>query len=134
MLEYHVSARRLNAHGSQATTKDATLTLDTDLAGRVDAFNPAELLLAALAACILKGVERVAPMLNFAFTGISVTLHGIRQDAPPKMLRIDYAVTVETSESDQRLDLLLRNIQKYGTIHNTLAGSVAITGTITRKA
>ena len=134
MLEYHVSARRLNAHGSQATTKDATLTIDTDLAGRVDAFNPAELLLASLAACILKGVERVAPMLDFAFTGISVTLHGTRQDSPPKMLRIDYAVTVETSESDQRLDLLLRNIQKYGTIHNTLAGSVAITGTITRKA
>jgi uncharacterized OsmC-like protein len=134
MLEYHVSARRLNAHGSQATTKDATLIIDTDLAGRVDAFNPAELLLASLAACILKGVERVAPMLDFAFSGISVTLHGTRQDAPPKMLRIDYAVTVETSESDQRLDLLLRNIQKYGTIHNTLAGSVAITGTITRKA
>jgi hypothetical protein len=62
-----------------------------------------------------------------------VTLHGIRQDAPPKMLSIDYAVTVDTTESDQRLALLLRNIQKYGTIHNTLAGSVAINGTIIRK-
>lgn len=133
MLEYQVSARRLDAHGSQADTKDASLILDTDLAGRRDAFNPAELLLASLAACILKGVERVAPMLDFAFTGISVTLHGIRQDAPPKMLSIDYAVTVETDETDQRLALLLRNIQKYGTIHNTLAGSVAITGTISRK-
>ena len=134
MLEYQVSARRLDAHGSQAATKDASLIIDTDLAGRRDAFNPAELLLASLAACILKGVERVAPMLDFAFTGISVTLHGTRQDAPPKMLSIDYAVTVETDETDQRLALLLRNIQKYGTIHNTLAGSVAITGTISRKA
>lgn len=134
MLEYQVSARRLDAHGSQADTKDASLILDTDLAGRRDAFNPAELLLASLAACILKGVERVAPMLDFAFTGISVTLHGIRQDAPPKMLSIDYAVTVDTTESDQRLALLLRNIQKYGTIHNTLAASVAITGTISRRA
>jgi hypothetical protein len=29
------------------------------MAGRADAFNPAELLLASLAACILKGTERV---------------------------------------------------------------------------
>lgn len=133
MLDYHVSARRLDAHGSQVATKDASLIIDTDLAGRRDAFNPAELLLASLAACILKGVERVAPMLDFAFAGISVTLHGTRQDSPPKMLRIDYAVTVDTTESDQRLALLLRNIQKYGTIHNTLAGSVDITGTIARQ-
>ena len=84
------------------------------------------MLLASLAACILKGVERVAPMLKFDFSGIEVALHGMRQDAPPKMLRIDYEVVVDTAESDQRLDLLLRNIQKYGTVHNTLAGSVRI--------
>jgi uncharacterized OsmC-like protein len=133
MLEYRVTARRVDQHGSEVVTKDARLTVDTDLAGRQDAFNPAELLLAALAACVLKGVERVAPLLKFEFSGIEVALHGIRQDAPPKLLRIDYQVTVDTPESDQRLDLLLRNIQKYGTVHNTLAGSVELHGTIVRR-
>ena len=55
MLEYRVEARRIDAHGSAATTKQATLTMDTDIAGRRDAFNPAELLLAAVAACMIKG-------------------------------------------------------------------------------
>lgn len=50
-LTYTIAARRLDAHGSEARCKDATITLDTGLAGRPDAFNPAELLLAALAAC-----------------------------------------------------------------------------------
>ncbi len=59
--EYSVDARRTDAHGSVARCKRAEILLNTYLAGRVDAFNPAELLLAALAACMLKGIERVAP-------------------------------------------------------------------------
>lgn len=59
MLEFRVSARRIDNHGSEATTKDASIVLDTDLAGRVDALNPASMLLASLAACILKGTERM---------------------------------------------------------------------------
>ena len=62
MLEYRVTAHRIDSHGSQAETKSATITLDTDMAGRDDAFNPAELLLASLAACILKGTERVVEL------------------------------------------------------------------------
>ena len=52
MLEYEVHARRVDAHGSLATTKQAELVIDTDLNGRDDAFNPAELFLASIAACI----------------------------------------------------------------------------------
>jgi hypothetical protein len=44
MLEYEVKATRIDAHGSRAQCKDAEIILDTDIAGRVDAFNPAELL------------------------------------------------------------------------------------------
>jgi hypothetical protein len=47
-MEFNVAARRIDAHGSLVYCKDAELVLDTDLAGRRDAFNPAELLLAAL--------------------------------------------------------------------------------------
>ncbi|MEO5692412.1 MAG: OsmC family protein [Usitatibacter sp.] len=83
--ELSVSTRRVDAHGSVAHCKDATLTLDTDMAGRRDAFNPAELLLAALSACIVKGIERVTPLLKFKLRGLTVRVHGVRQDAPPKM-------------------------------------------------
>ena len=133
MLEYRVTAHRIDSHGSQAETKSATITLDTDMAGRDDAFNPAELLLASLAACILKGTERVVPMLSFDLRGIELSLRGVRQDSPPKMVRIDYEIVVDTDESDARLDLLHKNLRKYGTITNTLAGATELTGTIRRK-
>lgn len=35
MLEYRVTARRTDAHGSVAATKRAEIVLDTDLAGRL---------------------------------------------------------------------------------------------------
>ena len=133
MLEYNVSARRIDSHGSEALAKDARIVLDTDMAGRPDAFNPAEMLLASLAACILKGTERVIPMLAFDLRGIEVKLHGLRQDSPPKMVRIAYEIVVDTAESDARLDLLHRNLQKYGTIYNTLADATELVGSIRRK-
>lgn len=133
MLEYSVTARRIDSHGAEAETKSARITLDTDLAGRDDAFNPAEMLLASLAACMLKGAERVAPMLHFDLRGIRMSLHGQRQDSPPKMTRIDYEIVVDTDEPESRLDLLHRNLRKYGTITNTLAGALELRGTIRRE-
>jgi len=133
MLDYSVSARRIDSHGSEAITKHARILLDTDMAGRDDAFNPAEMLLASLAACMLKGTERVIPLLGFDLRGIEVSLHGVRQDSPPKMIRIDYEIVVETGESDHRIELLHKNLQKYGTIYNTLAGATDLVGTIRRK-
>lgn len=133
MLEYRVTARRIDSHGSEAEAKAARLVLDTDMAGRDDAFNPAEMLLASLAACLLKGAERVTPMLKFDLRGIEVSLHGVRQDSPPKMVRIDYEIVVDTDENDQRLDLMHRNLRKYGTIYNTLAEATELVGTIRRK-
>src|SRR5690606_39362471 len=84
-LQFSVSAERVDAHGSTARTKRADIVLDTDLRGREDAFNPAELLLAALAACIIKGVERVAPIIGFRYDGLAATVAGVRQDVPPRM-------------------------------------------------
>ncbi len=132
-LEFAVTARRLDAHGSLARCKDATLTLDTALAGRRDAFNPAELLLAALSACIIKGIERVAPMLKFSFEGIEVRVHGVRQDVPPRLERIDYEILVDTRESDLRLALLHENVRKYGTVFNTVAPGTALQGVLRRQ-
>jgi uncharacterized OsmC-like protein len=133
MLEYRVGARRIDAHGSVATAKSAEIALDTDLSGRQDALNPAELLLAAIAACMLKGIERVMPMIRFDLRGVEIALHGKRQDSPPKMTEIDYEIVVDTDESDQRLELLHKNIRKYGTISNTIAAAAKLEGTVRRK-
>ena len=132
MLDYTVHARRIDASVSEATTKQATIILDTDVKGRLDAFNPAELLLAALAACMIKGIERVMPLIHFELRGVEVKLHGIREDVPPSMKSISYELIVDTDESDQRLDLLHTNVRKYGTISNTLARATHLEGVIIR--
>ena len=132
MLEYRVTAQRLDAHGSRVRCKQAEITLDTDVKGRTDAFNPAELLLTALAACMIKGIERVMPMLHFELRGVEVALRGLRQDSPPKMARIEYTLTVDTDESDKRLELLHQNVMKFGTVYNTLAAGTELTGEIRR--
>ena len=133
MLEYTVTARRIDAHGSEATTKQASVTLDTDVNGRPDAFNPAELFLAAIAACMIKGIERAIPMLKFQLRGVEVKVHGIRQDSPPKMVSIDYELVVDTDENDHRLELLHTNVRRYGTISNTVAAATKLDGGIRRK-
>ena len=134
MLEYRVSARRIDSHGSEATAKSATVTLDTDVNGRPDAFNPAELLLASVAACMIKGIERVTPILKFEFRGVEVKLHGVRQDKPPKMVELIYELIVDTDEPDRRLELLHENVRKFGTISNTVAEATKLEGQIKRRA
>jgi uncharacterized OsmC-like protein len=128
-----VIARRIDAHGSLAKCKDASLPLDTDLAGRRDAFNPAELLLAALSACMIKGIERVTPILRFSLREVEVRVHGVRQDVPPRLERIDYGIIVDSDESDERLALLHQNVREYGTVFNTVASGTSLDGVLRRK-
>ncbi|XDD47039.1 OsmC family protein [Leptospira sp. WS39.C2] len=132
-MNFHVETVRVDSHSSLSRCKSAEIVLDTDLAGNPNALNPAELLLSALSACIIKGVERVAPILHFQMKGIQVIVDGIRQDVPPKMEFIRYTVIVDTEESDERLHLLHENIKKYGTVFNTIAPGTDLAGEIRRK-
>lgn len=131
-LSFHVIAHRTDAHGSVARCKQAELSLDTDLAGRIDAFNPAELLLAALSACMIKGIERVTPMLKFQLRGVEVRVNGVRQDVPPRLESIDYEILVDSDESEQRLALLHDNVRKFGTVFNTVAPGTHLSGVLRR--
>jgi uncharacterized OsmC-like protein len=132
-MTFHVESVRLNANGSIARCKSAEIALDTDLAGTPGAFNPAELLLAALSACMIKGIERMIPILKFALRGVDIRVDGVRQDLPPKMESIRYEIIVDTDESDHRLELLHDNVKKFGTVFNTVATGTQLEGTLRRK-
>ena len=132
-MMFHVATQRSDAHGSVAHCKDAAITLDTDMAGRADAFNPAELLLAALSACIIKGIERITPVLKLELRGVEVRVDGVRQDVPPKMESITYEIIVDSDESEKRLELLHENVKKYGTVFNTILPGTQLSGVLRRK-
>lgn len=133
-MTFDVVSVRLSAHASEARCKDAVIALDTDMAGNRAAFNPAELLLAALSACMIKGIERVTPLLKFQLRGVEVRVHGVRQDVPPKMESITYEIVVDTDEDDRRLALLHDNVRKFGTVFNTVAPGTDLAGEMRRRA
>jgi uncharacterized OsmC-like protein len=133
MLQYHVNARRVDSHGSEAMCKEARLSLDTDPKGRADAFNPAELFLAAVAACMIKNIERVAPLLRLEIPAVDVSVHGVREEKPPKLVSVTYEIIVDTDADDRKLELLHQNVRRYGTIYNTVAAAARMEGRIVRS-
>ena len=130
---FNVRSERISHERSVSFCKQAEIQLDTNLSGDVNAFNPAELLLAALSACMIKGIERVAPILKFSLRGVEVKLHCVRQDVPPRLESISYELIVDTDEIDHRLELLHENVKKYGTVFNTVLPGTNLTGFIRRK-
>lgn len=129
---FTLTAHRIDAHGSVAHTKEAELTLDTSVEGRADAANPVELLLASLSACMLKGIERHSTDMPFSYTGAAITLTARRPVTEARVTEIDYTLTVASTETDSKLELLHKNLLKFGTIYNTLKAGTAITGRIER--
>jgi uncharacterized OsmC-like protein len=114
---------RLEAHGLH-TSFDGTAGRLEDLPG------PADVLSAALCACILKNVERFSHLLPFRYETASVEVTAEREDPPPRIVRMHYELEIVTEEPPARVELLHRNIQKFGTITNTLGKACELSGTI----
>lgn len=90
------------------------------------------MLLAARAACTVRGIERVAPILGLKLRGIEVRVHGVRRDVSPRIESIRYEVLVDTDEDNRRQALLDENIRKYGTVYSTLSPGTGLAGTVQR--
>ena len=83
---------------------------------------------------MIKGIERVTPILKFSLRGVTVRIEGVRQDIPPKMESITYEILVDTDEPDHRLELLHDNVKKFGTVFNTVAPGTILTGVMRRTS
>ncbi len=121
-----------SAHGGGATIVARATTIAFDgSAGTGELLpGPADLLAAALAACILKNVERFSTILPFRYQRARIHVEIEREEPPPRIVRARYALRIVTDESEHRLELLHRNILRFGTITNTLAAACELEGTI----
>jgi len=133
MMTFEVSAKRQDSSGSVVHSKQAELQIDTSMAGRLDALNPVELLLASLSACIIKGIERVAGTLGIDYETVDVSLVAHRPVAEARIEDISYKVMLGTSADQAKLDLLHKNLMKFGTIYNTIKSGTTLTGEIFAK-
>ena len=92
--------------------------------------NPAELLLGAFAACCLKNIERFSYTLKFDYEYAKIEVIGERQEKPTKLIAIQYIIYIKSEDVNLNLKLLHKNIQKFGTIYNTLKETCAVSGEI----
>jgi uncharacterized OsmC-like protein len=90
--------------------------------------NPAELLLGAFAACCLKNVQRFSELLGFEYTEARIEVRGERQEKPTKIIAIRYSIRISSVDEKLNLKLLHKNLQKFGTIYNTLKGACDVSG------
>lgn len=96
--------------------------------------NPAELFLGSISACILKNVERFSELMSFEYSKAEITVTATRLEKPPRMDEIQYDLVIYTQDSSLNIDLLQKNIEKFGTIVNTVKASCSILGKIKKTA
>ena len=92
--------------------------------------SPVDLLVSAFAACCLKNIERFSEFMDFEYDRSEILVEATYQTKPPKIDEISFEIKVKTADKKINSDLLLRNIQKFGTIYNTLDPVCEINGTL----
>jgi hypothetical protein len=71
--------------------------------------------------------------MHYDYESANISVTATRKEKPPIMDKIYFTITVNTKNSDINTDLLLRNLQKFGTIYNTLNAVCEISGEILIK-
>jgi uncharacterized OsmC-like protein len=127
--------RGVGRPGGHSRIRCAATDVRADTGSVSDGFRPgpAELLCASLAACLLKNIERYSELLPFEYETAAIEVEAVRQESPPLMTRMHYRIEIVTNEPQSRVDLLHKNIRKYGTITNTLAAACELTGEMTAR-
>jgi len=130
IMTYQVTARVVGPGVSRGviTGKSGEITFDSSAGQSPELPGPADLLVTAFAACILKNVERMSTLQHFTYAGASIVVTAEREERPPRIARIAYRLTIETDEPDRKMELLHHNIARQGTIYNTLARACEVTG------
>ena len=91
---------------------------------------PAEILLSAFAACCLKNVERFSSILHYSYNSVRIEVTGSRQEKPSMITEIHYRIHISSDDAQLNLELLHKNLKKFGTIYNTLNAVCKINGQI----
>ncbi|PKQ46790.1 OsmC family protein [Confluentibacter flavum] len=130
-MNYQIQASSVSNEDAVIHIKQSDIGFGTT-AQTVDTLpNPAELFLGSFAACMLKNVERFSEMMKFTFSKTPLDVQATRLENPPRMDNIRYQLTIYSGDANINTTLLQKNIEKFGTIYNTVKVACAISGTIT---
>lgn len=131
-MNYTITAIANSGNNAELLIKESTIVFGTTEKSAKELPNPAELLLGAFASCILKNVERFSDLLKFNYDKATIKVTGTRLERPPRLDKIHYDLTIYSKDEQLKIPLLKKNIEKFGTIYNTVNLACTITGIITK--
>lgn len=127
MMQYIVSGNINSSQEASFSLRQSKVSFGV-LSNQDELPNPAELLLGAFAACCLKNVQRFSTLLGFTYTSAKIEVIGDRQEKPTKLVAIRYCIKIQSEDKELNTRLLHRNLQKFGTIYNTLKDTCEVSG------
>jgi uncharacterized OsmC-like protein len=130
-MNYHINASSLSNQDAKLHIKESNIDFGTTTKTAESLPNPAELFLGSLAACMLKNVERFSELLKFSYSKATLQINATRLESPPRMDNIEYELTIYSDDINLNTALLKKNLEKFGTIYNTVKLSSTISGTVT---
>jgi uncharacterized OsmC-like protein len=130
-MNYHINASSLSNQDAKLHIKESNIDFGTTSKTAESLPNPAELFLGSLAACMLKNVERFSELLKFSYSKATLQINATRLESPPRMDNIEYELTIYSDDINLNTALLKKNLEKFGTIYNTVKLSSTISGTVT---
>ena len=132
-MNYQINASSISNQDAEIQIKESTIAFGTTSKIAETLPNPAELLLGSFSACMLKNVERFSSLMRFTYSKAKLEVKATRLENPPRMDNIEYNLTIYSKDQKLNTALLRKNLEKFGTIYNTLKLSCSISGTVNKS-
>ena len=133
-MNYHIKASTTSNQVAVLHIKQSNIDFGTTSKTSETLPNPAEIFLGAFAACILKNLKRFSGMMKFSYSKATLEVAATRLENPPRMDNIVYDLKIYSNDKKLNAVLLKKNIEKFGTIYNTVKLSSTISGSISTVA
>jgi len=127
-MKYHVESFSISGAKGLTNIKKTNIIFGITSESSDLLASPAELFLSSFAACIIKNVERLSILMKFEYSKAEITVEAIRKEKPARMDEIAYVLKVYSQDNKLNINLLKKNIEKFGTIFNTVKSSCSVKG------
>ena len=128
-MDYSIKAHSISKSNAAIDIKQSEISFGITPETADNLPSPAELFLGSFASCVLKNVERFSSFMKFDYSKAEIEVIATRLEKPPRMDELRYTLTVH-SRDDINSALLKKNIEKFGTIYNTVKLSCSVSGEI----
>jgi len=124
--------RQADGIRTAATVRDFSIVLGAHRGDASAGFNAVETLLSAVGACLTSSLTMVAELSRVQLIDMEVDVSGSRQDKPPTLTEIRYAIRVRADVSEEKLGKLLSLAERNSTVVSTLRMAIPISGGISK--